>query len=233
MRSIRRYRCHSLSVHLSFSRSSIQHGRSLCFRYLNYCSCRMLRSEYHFSYFEKPFVQCASLLGENGYPWHLCTCPWGGTSITFYALYCKPAMQRVYWTVNAISAGAAAITLFDTGGGGNKMRTLRGGVFSLLAISAMLPALHSVGLTGWTRAYNEIGVHWYLAEALSLLLGVGLFLVDFRRDSVQEASTYGATRISCFILALFWARPPCRWTCGRVSISSSKYELLMETLSCL
>jgi adiponectin receptor len=56
------------------------------------------------------------------------------------------------------------------------MRTLRGGVFSLLAISAMLPAFHRVRLTGWTRACNEMGVHWYLAEALSLLLGVGLFV---------------------------------------------------------
>jgi len=100
----------------------------------------------------------------------------GGMSMTFYALYCSPAIQQVYWTVNAISAGAAAVTLFDTGGGGSKMRTLRGGVFSLLAISAMLPAFHSVGLTGWTRACHEFGVHWYLAEALSLLLGVGLFV---------------------------------------------------------
>ena len=100
----------------------------------------------------------------------------GGASMTYYVLYCSPATQRVYWTVNAISAGAAAVTLFDTGGGGNKMRTLRGGVFSLLATSAMLPAFHSVALAGWARARTEIGVHWYLAEALSLLLGVSLFV---------------------------------------------------------
>lgn len=100
----------------------------------------------------------------------------GGMSMAFYAFYCSLATQRAYWTVNAISAGAAAVTLFDTGGGGSSMRTLRGGVFSLLAVSSMLPAFHSVGLTGWTRACNEAGVHWYLAEALSLLLGVGLFV---------------------------------------------------------
>ena len=100
----------------------------------------------------------------------------GGMSMTFYAFYCSPTTQRVYWTINAISAGAAAAILFDTGGGGSKMRTLRGGVFSLLAITAILPAFHSVGLTGWTRACNEIGAHWYLAEGLSLLLGVGLFV---------------------------------------------------------
>ena len=102
--------------------------------------------------------------------------PGGGMSMTYYAFYSSPATQRVYWAVNAISAGAAAFTLFDTGGGGNKMRTLRGGVFSLLAISAMLPAFHAVGLKGWDRACSEFGVHWYLAEALSLLLGVGLFV---------------------------------------------------------
>ena len=100
----------------------------------------------------------------------------GGMSMTLYAFYCSPAMQRVYWTANAISAGAAAVILFGTGGGGSRMRNLRGAVFSLLAISAMLPAFHTVALTGWTRACNEMGVHWYLAEALSLLLGVGLFV---------------------------------------------------------
>lgn len=100
----------------------------------------------------------------------------GEMSMTFYALYCNPVMQGIFWTVNGFTASAAAVTIFDSGGGGSKMRSLRGGVFSLLAISAMLPAFYSVGLTGWTRACNEIGVHWYLAEALSLLLGVGLFV---------------------------------------------------------
>ena len=99
-----------------------------------------------------------------------------GMSMTYYAFFCSPATQRIYWAVNAISAGAAAFTLFDTGGGGNRMRTLRGGVFSLLAVSAMLPAFHGVGLKGWDRACSEFGVHWYLAEVLSLLLGVGLFV---------------------------------------------------------
>lgn len=100
----------------------------------------------------------------------------GGTSMTYYAFFCSPVIQRVYWALNATAAVAAAITLFDTGGGGNKRRTLRGGVFSLLAISAMLPAFHRVGLIGWDRACNDIGIQWYLAEALALLLGVGLFI---------------------------------------------------------
>ena len=100
----------------------------------------------------------------------------GGMSMTYYAFYCNPTIQWIYWILNITSAGAAAVTLFDTGGGGNKMRTIRGGVFSALALSAMLPAFHSVALTGWDQASDEIGLHWYLAEALTLLLGVGLFV---------------------------------------------------------
>lgn len=99
-----------------------------------------------------------------------------GMSMTYYAFYCSPSTQRTYWAVNAVSAGAAAVTLFDTGGGGNKMRNLRGGVFSLLAISCMMPAFHSVSLLGWDQACGEIGVKWYLAEALTLLWGVGMFV---------------------------------------------------------
>lgn len=39
-----------------------------------------------------------------------------------------------------------------------------------------LPILHSVGVSGWNRACIEIGAWWYLAEALSLLLRVCLFV---------------------------------------------------------
>ncbi|KAF4555530.1 hemolysin-III-like protein 4 [Elsinoe fawcettii] len=100
----------------------------------------------------------------------------GGISATYYAFYCNPKVQRIYWSLNAVSAAAAAVTLFDTGGGGSKMRALRGGVFGLLAVAAMLPIFHSVGALGWTQACKQIGVQWYLAEGLSLLLGVGLFV---------------------------------------------------------
>ena len=57
----------------------------------------------------------------------------GGASATYYVFYCNPEMQRIYWAINALSALAVAITLFDTGSGGSKMRTLRGGVFPLFA----------------------------------------------------------------------------------------------------
>ncbi|KAF3912316.1 hypothetical protein AA313_de0205063 [Arthrobotrys entomopaga] len=53
----------------------------------------------------------------------------GGASANYYAMYCNPTAQRIYWGLNAGSALIAAITLFDTGGGGSKMRTLRGGTF--------------------------------------------------------------------------------------------------------
>lgn len=102
-----------------------------------------------------------------------------GTSMTYYAFYCRPLIQRLYWGLNLFSAIGAAITLFDTGGGGNRMRTLRGGVFSLLAISAMLPILQSVIELGWLRASIEIGAGWYLLEALSLLTGVTVFVCRF------------------------------------------------------
>ncbi|KAF3189509.1 hypothetical protein TWF788_010588 [Orbilia oligospora] len=91
----------------------------------------------------------------------------GGASANYYAMYSNPKVQRIYWGVNAGSALIAAITLFDTGGGGTKMRALRGGTFSILAISAMLPIFQAVGTLGWDRACTEIGAQWYLAEGIS------------------------------------------------------------------
>jgi adiponectin receptor len=99
----------------------------------------------------------------------------GGSSATYYVFFCNTTTQRVYWSLNACAAVAAALTLFDTGGGGSKMRTLRGSVFSGLAITAMLPIFHRIAIKGWSGACTEIGAQWYLAEGLALLLGVSLF----------------------------------------------------------
>jgi len=107
----------------------------------------------------------------------ICLLAFGGSaSATYYAFYCNPKIQRIYWAINALSAMAAAITLFDTGGGGSKMRTLRGGVFSLLAISAILPIFHRIGSLGWSEACLQIGAQWLLAGGLCLFLGVGIFV---------------------------------------------------------
>ena len=100
----------------------------------------------------------------------------GGNSATYYAFYGNAPVQRMYWALSVCSSAAAAWTLFDTGGGGSKMRALRGGVFSLLAISALLPIFHSVGTLGWHQACLQLGAQWYLAEALALILGVGAFV---------------------------------------------------------
>lgn len=98
-----------------------------------------------------------------------------GASATYYACYCDETIRCLYWALNLGAGMAAAVALFDTGGGGRKMRTLRGGVFSLLAMSTMLPVFQRIGSLGWHEACRQIGAQWYLAEALTLLLGVGLF----------------------------------------------------------
>jgi adiponectin receptor len=102
-----------------------------------------------------------------------------GSSAAYYAAYCDPTAQRVYWGLNGGAALAAAAVLFDTGGGGNKMRTLRGGTFIALAITAMLPIFHGISKLGWNRACTEIGAHWYLSEGLVLLFGVSMFVGRF------------------------------------------------------
>lgn len=100
----------------------------------------------------------------------------GGMSATYYAFFCSPTTQRIYWSLNACAALAAAIVLFDTGGGGSTMRTLRGGVFVGLALTAMLPIFHGIGKLGWAQACKQLGAQWYLTEGLVLLFGVTLFV---------------------------------------------------------
>ena len=56
----------------------------------------------------------------------ICVLALGGrTSATYYAFYGNTRIQRIYWGLNFGSAIAAAVTLFDTGGGGSKIRALR------------------------------------------------------------------------------------------------------------
>ncbi|KAK1764134.1 hemolysin-III related-domain-containing protein [Phialemonium atrogriseum] len=139
-----------------------------------------------------------------------------GTSMTYYAFYCRPVVQRVYWSLNLCSALAAAFTLFDTGGGGSKMRTLRGGVFGLLTLSAMLPLFHGAGEMGWALACEEIGAAWYLAEGLSLLVGVCLFVgripERFRPGLVRHLGSFAPAfpRVCC----AWWGFPCLRWRPG-------------------
>ena len=100
----------------------------------------------------------------------------GGTSITYYAFYSQPIIQRTYWTLSIVSSAAAAFTLFDSGGGGSTMRKLRGSVFSLLVLSAMLPIFHCIYNIGWTQAQTQIGAQWFLAEAIVLVVAVSAFV---------------------------------------------------------
>lgn len=100
----------------------------------------------------------------------------GGVSATYYAAFGQIALQRAYWGLSVCSSAAAAWTLFETGGGGSKMRSLRGGVFSLLALSAMLPIFHGSFVHGWQGACERFGAQWFLAEGVALLLGVGTFV---------------------------------------------------------
>ncbi|QIX01426.1 hypothetical protein AMS68_006943 [Peltaster fructicola] len=100
----------------------------------------------------------------------------GGMSATYYAWTCQTRIRNMYWALNACAAAAAGASLSDTGGGGSKMRTLRGSVFTLLAISAMLPIVHRSGNLGWTESCRQFGVQWFLGEVLALLVGVSLFV---------------------------------------------------------
>ena len=100
----------------------------------------------------------------------------GGVSATYYAAFGQIALQRGFWALSLCSSAAAAYTLFETGVGGSKMRALRGGVFSLLALSAMLPIFQGVFVSGWEEACHRFGARWFLAEGIALSLGVGTFV---------------------------------------------------------
>ncbi|OQE17833.1 hypothetical protein PENSTE_c019G06159 [Penicillium steckii] len=136
-----------------------------------------------------------------------------GTSMNYYAFYCQPVTRRIYWGLNLVAALAGAYTLFDTGGGGSKMRALRGGTFTILGISAMLPIFHSVYTLGYDRACVEIGAGWFLAEGVSLLVGVDFFVsriperlspgsFDIIGHSHQLFHTFAVVGSACHVMAL-------------------------------
>lgn len=137
----------------------------------------------------------------------------GGVSATYYAAFEQVMLQRAYWSLSICSSAAAAYTLFETGGGGSKMRALRGGVFSLLALSAMLPIFHGVAVHGWQDACYRFGAQWFLAEGLLLLLGVGTFVgrvperlspgtFDIWGHSHQIFHTCAVVGTACHLMAL-------------------------------
>ncbi|KAF2467373.1 HlyIII-domain-containing protein [Lindgomyces ingoldianus] len=100
----------------------------------------------------------------------------GGVSANYYALHCHTTLQRIYWITILGSCVLASSTLVVGKHRSPKWRTLRGGVFALLGLSAMLPIIHGIGRLGWVNAKQHIGAQWYLLEAISLLTGVTLFV---------------------------------------------------------
>ena len=102
----------------------------------------------------------------------------GGCSANYYAWRCNSLLRKLYWGLIFGSATTAASTLIIGAHRSPKWRTLRGGVFALLGVSAMVPVFHRIGDLGWSQAVEQIGAQWYLGEALSLLTGVVIFVVS-------------------------------------------------------
>jgi adiponectin receptor len=120
-----------------------------------------------------------------------------GFSSTHFAFYCETDLGSRYRYLNLASGLIAAMMLFDTGGGGVKMRRLRGSVFAALAVSALGPVGHFVLVSGWEAACKRIGVQWYLAELAVMVVGVVVFV----------------------------ARVPERWSPGRFDIWGHSHQL--------
>jgi adiponectin receptor len=153
-----------------------EYRRQVRIRNLDNRRGRLLWPQQDIPYSEESLIQRAPFLGRLDIFGICLLALGGGASATYYAFYCNPKVRRIYWALNACATLGAAIVLFDTGGGCTKMRTLRGGVFVLLASTAMLPIFHGIAELGWHQACKEIGAHWYLSEGLVLCLGVSMFV---------------------------------------------------------
>ena len=82
------------------------------------------------------------------------------------------------------------------------MRTLRGGVLSLLALSAMLPIFHRIGQLGVGRSVRaDCGSVVSRRKVLSCSLGLACLWGELLRDSVPVRLMFGAIRISFSIRA--------------------------------
>lgn len=123
----------------------------------------------NFPHAAKPLVPCPPLLGPDGHPGYLRVCI-GRRHVHDILLILLPTRYP--------TPVLGAQPPVRCRGRRHSIRygRLRGGVFSLLGLFAMLPIFHSAGQMGWSRACVEIGAGWYLAEALTLLTGVGLFV---------------------------------------------------------
>ena len=158
----------------------------------------------------------------------------GGMSMTYYAFYCSPAIRRVYWAVNTLSAGAAAFTLFDTGGGGNKMRTLRGGVSARrsLQFADHLGYVASFPWCRFERVASRMQRVWRSLVSRGSPVSTTWCRVVYWEISGETQSWklryLGPFASAVSLLRSVRHRFPCRWTCDRVSISTSKSELLIR-----
>lgn len=102
-----------------------------------------------FHTFKKSLVQSSPLLGKDGYSRHLRTCPRHRIINDFLRVLLQTSHPKaILGTEFLLGSSCHSRTVRHTGGGGSKMRRLRGGVFTFLALSVLLPFFHSAGLIG-------------------------------------------------------------------------------------
>ncbi|KAF2689298.1 hypothetical protein K458DRAFT_439670 [Lentithecium fluviatile CBS 122367] len=121
--------------------------------------------------------------------------------VTYYIFYCDPTLQRVYWTLNTSAAIASATSLFSTGGGGSKMRTLRGSVFSVLATTAMLPVFHGLvlllGVSGGVDVWGHSHQLFHIGAVVGTFLQVRALATGFEfRQLDPSCSMEGVREVS-------------------------------------
>lgn len=177
--------------------------RSLCIWVFPYLFCHLLWDKCHLPYIAESLVQSSPLLGSDGHCRHQHFGVGWRRICNLLRLLLQFKLQRIYWATvsrrfsrhqsdanrevqTLTSAMAAASTLSVRAHRSPKWRTLRGGVFAILGVSAMLPIFHSIGLLGWKQAKVQIGAQWFLAKGLSLLTAVLIFVVSGMIDSIPS-----------------------------------------------
>ncbi|KAJ5493184.1 ADIPOR-like receptor [Penicillium diatomitis] len=93
----------------------------------------------------------------------------------FYGFYCNPALQHRYWTMICTIGFAcmcvSIIPQFRT----PRWRPFRAAMFVGMGLSAILPVLHGLGLFGYERMRQQIGLEWLLLQGFLYILGAGIY----------------------------------------------------------
>ncbi|KAL4920508.1 mPR-like GPCR protein [Aspergillus aurantiobrunneus] len=97
----------------------------------------------------------------------------------YVSFYCNPGLQKLYWTMIGVLGLLSTVIVVSPRFQGSQWRMLRLSTFVATGLSGLLPIIHAASIYPYALLNQQMGVGYYLAEGLALIIGTIFYATHF------------------------------------------------------